>query len=145
LVAIPNFSVADFTANANFNVYTFGNVTNATYAYFHKYTGGYSDLNAYKLGLSYTHIQNCTRPDGNPAGTENDIPLDERYLQPIKRMIEGPTTEAVMLLPESVFDNYNFDKFVYIKNKDFQGYFFVDSIQNYKDGKTLVRVDLLTV
>jgi hypothetical protein len=142
LVAIPNFSVSDFTANANFNVYTFGNVTNATYAYYHKFTGNYSDLNRYKLGLSYGHIQTVS---SLTLGAENDIPLEERYLQPIKRMIEGPTTEAVMLLPESVFDNYNFDKFVYIKNKDFQGYFFVDSIQNYKDGKTLVRVDLLTV
>lgn len=140
LVAIPNFSVADFTANANFNVYTFGNVTNATYAYYHKITGNYSDLNNYKLGLSYGHIKNY-----NGVTVENDIPLEERYLQPIKKMMEGPTTEATMLLPESVFDNYNFDKFVYIKNQDFQGYFFVDSIQNYKDGKTLVRVDLLTV
>lgn len=142
LVAIPNLAVSSFTGNSAFNVPTFGNVTNATYAYYHKYS---STINDYKLGLSYGHIKTITRVDGNTSGPENDIPLEERYLQPIKKMIEGPTTEAKMLLPESVFDNYNFDKFVYIKNQDFQGYFFVDSIQNYKDGKTLVRVDLLTV
>ena len=50
-----------------------------------------------------------------------------------------------MLLPEKVFIDYKFDKFIYIKNKDFQGYFFITKIDNYKNGSTPVRVDLLYI
>lgn len=139
---ISNDEVRD-TSGASINVYTVGDITNVHYAYFHKYIGSYANLNAYKTGLSYGHIDQYARADGTLSGEENDIPLIERNLQPIKKIMEGPTIEATMLLPEGIFDNYNFDKFVYIECKDFTGYFFVDSIQDYKDGSSLVRVDLL--
>jgi hypothetical protein len=74
-----------------------------------------------------------------------DITVEKRRLNTIKRMIASPTIEAVMILPEKVFIDYKFDRFIYIKNKDFQGYFFITKIDNYKNGSTPVRVDLLYI
>ena len=47
-----------------------------------------------------------------------------------------------MLLPLSIFIGFTFDKFIYLKHKDFSGYFFVEKIENYKNGKTPVKVFL---
>lgn len=60
-------------------------------------------------------------------------------------MVKGPVVEVWMTLPEKVFLSFNFDKFVYIKHKDLQGYFFVEKIGDYKDGVTPVRLDLLYI
>ena len=74
-----------------------------------------------------------------------DITTEQRAFNTIKKMLVNPTVKVTMLLPEKVFRDFNFDKFVYIKHKDIQGYFFVEKIQNYKDGSHLVRVDMLSV
>jgi len=60
-------------------------------------------------------------------------------------MVQNPTVEVFMLLPQDVFESYNFDRFIYIKHKDLQGYFFPERISNYKDGTVLVRMDLLYI
>jgi len=74
-----------------------------------------------------------------------DIPLDIRYYSKVKKMIQNPTVEAFMILPEKVFQDFNFDKFIFVKHKDLSGYFMVNKIENYKDGNTPVRVDLLYI
>jgi hypothetical protein len=50
-----------------------------------------------------------------------------------------------MTLPLSEFQSFEFDKFIFIKFKDLQGYFFVEKIDNYKDGVTPVKVYLLYI
>jgi len=74
-----------------------------------------------------------------------DITLETSHFQKIKRILGNPKLRAKMLLPVSVFQAYNFDKLVYLNHKDLQGYYFVESIQNYKDAKNPVRVDMLCV
>ena len=74
-----------------------------------------------------------------------DNTVEQRAYGKIKEMVKGPTISATMLLPEKVFLSFKFDKFVYIKHKDLRGYFFVERIDQYKDGVTPVRVDLLKI
>ena len=74
-----------------------------------------------------------------------DIEINQRYYNRIDKMVASPVVEFSLLLPEKVFLSFKFDKFVYIKHKDLQGYFFVEKIQNFKDGSHLVRVDMLCI
>ena len=68
---------------------------------------------------------------------------EDTYFTVIKNILNKPRLKSIMLLPLSVFMSFKFDKFIYLKHKDLQGYFFVEKIDNYKDGVTPVRVDLL--
>jgi len=72
-----------------------------------------------------------------------DLSVEQRRLSKIKNIVKNPTVVATMLLPEKVFYGYNFTKKIYIKCKDMSGYFFVEKIENYKDGTTPVKVYLL--
>jgi hypothetical protein len=74
-----------------------------------------------------------------------DYTVEQRVLNRIKNMVTNPTVMVVMRLPEKVFLSYNFDRFIYLKHKDFQGYFFVEKIENFKDGVTPVKVYLSMV
>jgi hypothetical protein len=47
-----------------------------------------------------------------------------------------------MLLPEAVFSAFNF-QFIYLNTGRLNGYYFVESIVNYKDSSTLCEVNLL--
>jgi hypothetical protein len=71
-----------------------------------------------------------------------DITTEQRAFNTIKKMLVNPTVKVTMLLPEKVFVDFNFDRFIFLKHKDFQGYFFVEKIENYKNGKTPVKVYL---
>jgi len=133
LVAVPNFPVRNFTSATSFNVEGIGDISNVMYAYWAKpFFKEYINLRGKKLGLAYGEIEGVI-----------DLTIEEHRLNKIKAILGNPTVEATMLLPEAVFNSYNFDKFVRINYKNLSGYFFVDKIQNYKDGQTLVRVDLL--
>lgn len=99
-------------------------------AYFHKAFTGYPALdNGHRLGLSYGQI------DGR-----NDTPLETRYLKNISEAVKKPTLVGYFLLPEAKFKSFNFNKFVYLNTGEINGYFLVESIVNYKDGKTLTEV-----
>ena len=58
-------------------------------------------------------------------------------------MVNNPSIEVFMTLPEAVYNYFVFDRFIYLKTEAFTGYFYVEKINNYKDAKTPVRVDLL--
>lgn len=130
LIAIPNFAVSNFTANSTIEVYAYGAVSNVMYAYYHKPIYSYTGLNAYKSGLSYGDIEG-----------QNDFPLVDN-LDTVVNMVENPTVESKMKLPEAIFNDYEFDQFIYLKDL---GYFLAEKIDNYKDGVTPVRVDLIKV
>ncbi len=74
-----------------------------------------------------------------------DNTVEQRAYGKIKEMVKGPTVVATMILPEKVFASFKFDKFIYLKHKDLQGYFFVEKIEQYKDGVTPVKVYLLKI
>jgi hypothetical protein len=52
LVCIPNFAVSNFTQESSLNIYGIGDVSNVSYAYFHKPNyADYPVLNSYRPGL----------------------------------------------------------------------------------------------
>jgi hypothetical protein len=74
-----------------------------------------------------------------------DVTLEDSHFKIIKNIIRNPRLQTKMLLNLKTFMSFTFDTFIYLKHKDLQGYFFVEKIDNYKDGVTPVRVDLLYI
>lgn len=102
-------------------------------AYYSKPIYPYSDLNNYQKGLSYGEIN---------LPTYNDISLNDSYFNKINTFLRNPPLYAFFTLPERVFSSWDFTKFIYIKNEELTGYFFVEAIENYKDDTTVVRCTL---
>jgi len=108
-------------------------LSNVPATYFHKSVTPYANLNKYKQGLSYGSITDY-----------NDLPISETYWRFLKSMITNPTIRTTMLLPEAEFVDFDW-QFIYLNTGNLNGYFFVDSIVNYKDSTTPVEVNLLSV
>lgn len=130
---IPRIAASGFTNQANFKRSTGTYATLAT-AYYFKETTGYTTLDSYKKGLSY----------GTITG-KSDFPLSETYLNNVSKAVKNPTIRTKMILPESVFNSFEFDRFIYLETGFINGYFLVESISNYKDSNTLVEVNLYNV
>lgn len=81
----------------------------------------------------------------NPAIMDSfkDPTIKELYFKNITQMLSNPNGVASVLLSETDFSNFVFDKLVYLKTNDFNGYFFVTRIESYKDSSTPVKVSLL--
>jgi hypothetical protein len=79
----------------------------------------------------------------NPdSGNFIDPTIKDLYFNKINKFINNPRIRTIMLLPESVYQRFKFDQFIYIKTEKLTGYFFVDVITNYVDGKTPVEITL---
>lgn len=129
---IPRISASGFTNKSSFKRST-GTYSTLATAYYFKETTGYS-LDNYKKGLSYGTIEG-----------KSDFSLSEMYLKNVSKALKNPTIRTKMRLPESVFQSFNFDKFIYLDTGFINGYFLVESILNYKDGNSLVEVNLYNV
>lgn len=77
--------------------------------------------------------------------TLNGLSHKDTYLKKVNRILGNPLVLAEMLLPESVFFKFKFDKFVHLKFKELSGRFFVKAIEEYKDARTVCRVELFQV
>lgn len=131
---IPRISATDVTADTNFykgNPGSGNGFTSVSTAYHYKETTG-EGIDTYKKGLSY----------GSISG--HDVSLVDSYLSTLSKSIKGPKIRFTMQLPESDFNKFIFDKYIFVKTKDLTGYFLVESISNYKDSKTLVEVNVLS-
>lgn len=139
LIYIPSLSVDDMTFAPNIKLgspvsSTGVSLTNVPTAYYYKpWYSQYPNYNKYKQGLSYGYITDY-----------NDYSIAESYFKYIRGMVSGPTIQTTMLIPENVFSSFEFD-FIYLNTGRLNGYFFVDSITNYKDSVTPVEVNLLEV
>lgn len=111
---------------------TAASLTSVSSAYYSKprHVWPHGDLNLYRQGLSYGEINYYNY---------NDITLPEAYWNKINAFIRNPPVFGYFMLPESVFAAFNFDQFIFIRHKELSGYFFVESIDNYKDSTTVVR------
>lgn len=135
LICLPNIPVSSFTAFSTIEMSTniaYTSVSSVAYAYFAKpHYSDYPLLNGNKIGLHYVD-----------QGDIVDVPIvSDTFIKIIRRA----PVEGSFLLPEAVFKNYNFDKFVYINTNNLTGYFIASKIENYKDSKTLVKVKLYSV
>ena len=80
--------------------------------------------------------------DNPDSGGFTDPTIKELYFNKISRFLNNPNIKARFILPESVYQSFTFDQFIYLKTERLTGYFFVDSIVNYVDGTTPVEVNL---
>ena len=105
--------------------------TLAPACWFDKPIDGRIGIDAYKESLAIDSNKNSS------------VTISERYLGPIKEAFKKPMIEAEFNLPIAVFQNFNFDNYIYLETKDLTGYFLVQKIENYKDALTPVKVELL--
>lgn len=132
---VPSISHSDLT-NTQFRSgipSSYSSLSTVGTAYFHKPVTPYANLNKYKQGLSY-----------GPITDYNDQAISDTYWRFLKSMVTNPTIRTTMLLPEAEFVDFDW-QFIYLNTGNLNGYFFVDSIVNYKDATTPVEVNLLTV
>jgi hypothetical protein len=81
--------------------------------------------------------------DNVPGAFNRNDTVGDLFFNNVKNMFNGPLTRAMMLLPQSVFQKFDFSKMIYISAPNINGYFFVNAINNYTDPKTPVEVELL--
>lgn len=99
---------------------------NFDYAVFTKSLTGFPiDQWKNNLAIDNPDIDNFTDPT-----------IKELYFNKISRFIKNPKIRAVMRLPDSVYQKFKFDQFIYLKTENLTGYFFVDIMPNYVDGDT---------
>lgn len=95
-----------------------------------------------KTNLPIDQWKNNLAIDNPDSGNFTDPTIKELYFNKISRFIKNPEVNARMLLPDSVYQRFKFDQFIYLKTEKLTGYFFVDSIKNYVDSNTPVEVTL---
>jgi len=69
--------------------------------------------------------------------------LKDRFMQQLGNIYNSKAITTTMLLPLAVFQNFQFNAYIYLKTKLLTGYFLVQRIENYKDARTPVKVELL--
>jgi len=106
------------------------------FAYFAKPRAIASGVNQLKDSLNISPIE---------ITSYNDHNNEDLYLKRIKNVLGNPKIESQMLLPVATFHRYNFDKFIYLKSERLTGYFLVDSIVNYVNGRNQVEVNLYMI
>lgn len=123
--------MASFTA---FQIDSIGNISYLSTAHFTKPAaiGLNLDTNKNNLAFDNPDIDGYTNPT-----------INQRYFPRINRMIANPSVGAKFNLPESVFQGFDFQQFIYLKTAKLTGYFFVDKITNYVDSNSPVDVTLL--
>lgn len=137
LTCIPNYDISKIGPQSSIDVYSSGSGHNAhttwPFAYFSKPVTG-KDIDSYRQSLSYGPIN---------SNGYNDESVKDGYYKSIKKMLSNPMIRCKFILPEVVFNNYNFDRKIFISCKDFTGYFWINRLSQYKDSKTEVEADLL--
>lgn len=116
----------DFSNQSNFGLQT------GFHAHFAKRVTGLA-IDNFKAGLNFGDINDITFTDPN---------IEEVYFNQISKILSNPTIRFQMLIPEAVFQSFDFSRFIYIKTETLDGYFIVDSIVNYRDGNTPVEVNV---
>lgn len=93
-------------------------------------------------GDTIDNVKSNAAPENPDIAGFTDPDVKALYHKRIERMLGSPIITARMLLPESIFQGFDFQSFIYLKTKDLTGYFFVQSITNYQDSNTPVEVNL---
>lgn len=136
LIVKPSTNIADFSNDTSYALYSSTFVTSSqtptAFAAFSKQKTG-KGIDQFKGNLAFDNV--------NSSGF-TDPTIKELYFNKISNILNDPTARCQMLLPQSVFQSFDFSNFVYLKTKDLTGYFFVQSIVNYQDSNIPVEVNL---
>jgi hypothetical protein len=108
-------------------------ITNIDYAVYSKQMTGLNSIDQWKNNLSI---------DNPDIEGFSDPTLKEIYFNKIKRFVGAPNIRCTMTIPESIYQAYSFDRFIYLKTKDLTGYFYINNFENYVDGNTPVILNL---
>lgn len=131
---IPSIASTDYNSQ-NFRIGTpdsYNTLSTSATAYYYKpWYPLYQNLNRFRQGLAYGSISNY-----------NDYSIESMYFNYLRGIITSPTIRVKFLLPEAVFAAFNF-QFIYLNTGKLNGYYFVETIRNYKDSSTLCEADLL--
>jgi hypothetical protein len=130
----PSKAPTDFAQAPIYSV-IFGTPTQITSLAYATFTKNFT-------GLPIDQWKNNLAIDNPNSGNFTDPTIKELYFNKISRFIKNPKIRAVMLLPDSVYQRFKFDQFIYLKTEKLTGYFFVDSIINYVDSNTPVEINL---
>lgn len=103
-------------------------------------THGYAVFAKSKTGEQIDKWKNNCAIDNPDISDFTDPTVSQLYYGNITRMIKRPMFEIRLILPESVFAQFDFSKFVFIKTEKLTGYFKIDSIEEYRDGNTIAKV-----
>lgn len=78
--------------------------------------------------------------DNPDIGGFSDPPVRELYYGKLSRMLRNPVINVDMMLPEAVFQEYDFSSLIRINTKDFTGVLFPLSFPQYKNGGTRITI-----
>lgn len=91
-----------------------------------------------------TFVANCSI-DNPDISDFTDPSVSQLSLNKVSQFIKNPNFRFKMLLPESVFQSFDFSYFIYVKSEPVTGYFFIQSIVNYQDASNPVEVNLYMI
>lgn len=128
----PSSSIDSVSANNNSIWIDSTPITSFPVGYFTKPAIS-RDVDKWKNNLAIDNIN---------ASGYNDPTIKELYFNKISRMLKNPPIKSKMILPEAVYQSFDFSNFIFLKTEKLTGYFFVESIVNYRDGNTPVEVNL---
>lgn len=132
LYNVPNRNISSISSISSITPSTGGATSTMPFAFYSKFSTGL-DIDGLKVNLAYENprLEGFTDPT-----------IKQLYFNKISKFLQNPNIRCKMLLPESVYQSFVFDQFIYLRTENLTGYFFVDSIVNYVDGNTPVEVNL---
>ena len=102
----------------------------------------YGTFSKQQINYPIDQWKNNLAIDNPDSGGFVDPTIKELYFNKISRFLQNPNIRARFILPESLYQRFQFDQFIYIKTERLTGYFFVDSIVNYVDSNTPCEINL---
>jgi|GEM_PF-5075101 len=90
-----------------------------------------TSLDTYRVGLNFGEVSST-----------NNVVFSDIYFRNLREVIGGSICNAKIRLSNVEYYNLDLTRMVYIANKDFQGYFLIESIDGYEDENTPVSVKL---
>lgn len=126
-------STPDIYGAANVKIIDTTGITTATtiaWAYFAKPNIA-TDLDNNKIGLNYGPVLNV----GN-------ISFGDIYHKTLRKIVVNPRVKASFLLSQTEYYNLDMAKYLYLKTKDFAGYFLIENVEGYTSPFEPVEMDL---
>lgn len=139
----PSMQISDMTSRKDFSngIQILGNGTTLSD------TIDYPIFCKELIGNEVDNLKNNLAFD-NPVingSTFQDPSIKTLYFSKISKMYNNASIRLQMYLPEAIYQSFNFSKYIYLNTEKLQGYFWIESIVNYKDSATPTEVNVLKI
>lgn len=108
-------------------------VASAAWAFYAK-PGINTSLDYYRIGLNYGPVTNTA-----------NIPFGDLFHKTLRKIIQAPGTKVRFYFSQSEYENLSMDNYIYIRVKDFEGYFLISDIQGFKNQFTPVEATIILI